>query len=156
MRTTGTPARSRRAVVAALFLAVVSAAGMCEVNAATANPPDACTAISASQLRSWFGKDVVSRPVRGGPGDQGCQWLPKDGSPGGLALTFGPAASYSPPTHKFGYKALTGIGDKAYIVPVQGGWEAGALKGGTSVWARSPNLSNTIAPALLKLTVAKI
>ncbi|HWT05075.1 MAG TPA: hypothetical protein VN224_04915 [Xanthomonadales bacterium] len=112
--------------------------------------------VPASQVRSWFGKDVVSRPTRGGPQEEGCQWLPKDGSPGGLALTVGPAGSYSPPTHRFGYKSLSGIGEKAYIVPIQGGWEAGAVKGGRSVWMRSPNLSNTIAQALLKMTVAKL
>ena len=156
MRTTGTPARRRHAAIVALCLSVASAAGVRGAEVASASTTDPCTALPASQLRSWFRKDVVSRPMRGGPGEQGCQWLPKDGSTGGLALTFGPAGSYSPPTHRFGYKVLTGIGDKAYIVPVQGGWEAGALKGGTSVWARSPNLSNTIAPALLKMTVAKL
>jgi hypothetical protein len=112
--------------------------------------------IPTSQLRSWFGKDVVSKSARGGPQENGCQWLPKDGSPGGLAVMLGPAGSYSPPTHRFGLKTLPGIGDKAYVVPVQGGWEAGALKGGTSVWTRSPNLRNAIAPELLKMIVAKL
>ena len=139
----------------ALCLSVV-AASVCAFGVATASTPDPCAAIPASRLRSWFGKEVVSRPMRGGPQERGCQWLPKDGSPGGLALTLAPASSYSPPTRRFGYKEITGIGDKAYIVPVQGGWEAGALKGGTSVWSRSPNLSNTIAPSLLKMAIAKV
>jgi hypothetical protein len=156
MRTTGTRACRRRAVLAALALSIVSAAGVCGLGVATANTPDPCAVLPASQLRSWFGKEVVSRPTRGGPQEAGCQWLPKDGSPGGLALMFGPASSYSPPAHRFGYKPLSGIGDKAYTVPIQGGWEAGALKGGKSVWARSPNLSNTIATTLLKMTVAKL
>lgn len=155
MRTTGT-ARRHHAAIVALCLCVASAAGFWGAQIASANTPDPCTVIPAGQLRSWFGKDVVSKPMRGAPGEQGCQWLPKDGSIGGLALTFGPAGSYSPPARRFGYKVLTGIGDKAYIVPVQGGWEAGALKGGTSVWARTPNLRNTIAPALLKIAVAKL
>jgi hypothetical protein len=137
-----------------LCLIVAGAVGFCGVAAAATADP--CAVLPASQVRSWFGKDVVSKPARGGPQEAGCQWLPKDGSPGGLSVMFGPAGSYSPPTHRFGYKALPGLGDKAYVVPVQGGWEAGAVKGGKSVWARSPNLSNTIAPALLKMTVAKL
>ena len=153
MRTTGTRAR---AVVAALGLSTLSAAGVCGFGAAAASTPDPCAVLPASRVRAWFGKDVVSRPMRGGPQEEGCQWLPKDGTPGGLALLFGPAGSYSAPTHRFGYKAITGIGENAYFVPVQGGWEAGALKGGKSVWVRSPNLSNTIATALLKMTVAKL
>jgi len=140
--------------IATLCLSIASAACICGV--AAASTPDPCAMVPASQVRSWFGKDVVSRPTRGGPQEEGCQWLPKDGSPGGLALTVGPAGSYSPPTHRFGYKSLSGIGEKAYIVPIQGGWEAGAVKGGRSVWMRSPNLSNTIAQALLKMTVAKL
>ena len=145
-----------RAVIAALCLSVASAAGACGAGVATASTLDPCAMLPASQLRSWFGKEVVSRPARGGPEEQGCQWSPKDGSPGGLALMLGPAGSYSPPTRRFGFRTLPGIGDKAYIVPIQGGWEAGALKGGKSVWTRSPNLSNAIAPALLKLMIAKL
>jgi hypothetical protein len=156
MRTTGDRARRLCAVLGALCLSIVCAVGVCGLRVATAAPPDPCTVFATSQLRSWFGKDVISRPMRGAPEEQGCQWLPKDGSPGGLALTFGPAGSYSPPTHRFGFKAVTGIGENAYIVPVQGGWEAGALKGGKSVWMRSPNLSNTIAPTLLKTAVGKL
>ncbi len=126
MPTTGFRAR-RRPVIAALCFAIGSAAGGGGFDVATARTPDPCAVLPASQLRSWFGKEVLSKPTRGGP-----------------------------PTHRFGYRALPGIGEKAYIVPVQGGWEAGAVKGNKSVWARSPNLSNTIAPALLKTTVAKL
>ena len=150
------PLRTSVLACAALCLSIASAAGVCGRGVASASTPDPCTVLPMSQLRTWFGKEVVSRPARGGPQENGCQWLPKDGSPGGLALMLGPAASFSPPTHRFGYKALSGIGEKAYIVPVQGGWEAGTLKGGTSVWVRSPNLSNIIAPALLKTIVAKL
>jgi hypothetical protein len=156
MGTTGTPGHRRHAAIVAICLAVASAAGVGAAEVASATTPDPCTALSARQLRSWFGKEVAPKPMRGGPGEQGCQWLPKDGSAGGLALTYGPADGYSPPTHRFGYDVLTSIGDKAYIVPVQGGWEAGALKGRTSVWARSPNLSTTVAPAVLKMAVAKL
>lgn len=145
----------RRAVIATLFLCVASA-GVCGFDVATASTPDPCGLLPASQVRSWFGKDVVSKPMRGGAEEAGCQWLPKDGSPGGLALTIGAAGSYSPPTHRFGYKALSGIGENAYFVPIQGGWEAGALKGGKSVWTRSPNLSNSIATTVLKVVVAKL
>lgn len=154
MRTTGTPAGRCRAAIAALC--IIAGAGVGGLAAAAATTPDPCSALSANQVRSWFGKDVVAKPMRGGPDERGCQWLLKDGSPGGLALTFGPAASYSPPTRRFGYRTLPGVGEKAYVVPVQGGWEAGALKGSASVWARSPNLSMTIAPSLLKTTVAKL
>jgi hypothetical protein len=155
MQTTGTRTRRSRAALAGLCLSILGA-GICGVGGATANTPDPCAAVPASRVRSWFGKDVVSRPTRGGPQEQGCQWLPKDGSPGGLAIMFGPAGSYSPPTHRFGYKALAGIGKSAYIVPVQGGWEAAALKDDKSVWMRSPNLSNAIAVPLLKTIVAKL
>ena len=156
MRLLGTPFGRRGAALAVLCMSIVLGVGVSERAVVSAAPPDPCAIFPASQLRSWFGKDVVSKPARGGPQEQGCQWMPKDGSPGGLALMLGPAASYSPPTHRFGYKTLPGIGEQAYIVPVQGGWEAGALKSGTSVWMRSPNLSNTIAPTLLKMTVAKL
>jgi hypothetical protein len=156
MRTIEIRALRRRAVLVALCLSIVSAVGVRGPGVATAAALDPCAVVPTSQLRSWFGKEVVSKPTQGGPQEQGCQWLPKDGSPGGLALMFGPVASYSPPTHRFGYKPISGIGEKAYIVPVQGGWEAGALKSGKSVWMRSPNLSNTIAMPLLKMTVAKL
>jgi hypothetical protein len=147
----------RPLLMIACAVSVVSvAASVCAFGVATASTPDPCAVIPASRLRSWFGKEVVSKPMRGGPQEQGCQWLPKDGSPGGLAFTLAPASSYSPPTRRFGYKEIAGIGDKAYIVPVQGGWEAGALKGGTAIWTRSPNLSSTIAPALLKMAVARL
>lgn len=156
MRAVGTRARRRRAVIAALFLSIVGAAGVCGFDVATASTPDPCGVFPMSQVRSWFGKEVASRPMRGGPQETGCQWLPKDGSPGGLALMVGAAASYSPPTRRFGYKALSGIGEKAYFVPIQGGWEAGALKAGKSVWMRSPNLSNKIATTALSMVVAKL
>ena len=137
------------AVLATLCLA---AAGP----AAAAETSDPCAMFTAAQARSWFGKDAVAKPTRGVPQEQGCQWLPKDGSPGGLAVSIAPADTYSPKPLRYGYAALAGIGDKAYLLPVQGGWEAGALKGGKAVWLRTPNLSKSIATTVLKAVVAKL
>jgi hypothetical protein len=156
MRATGTRSARRRALIAMLCLSLAGAVGASARGAEAAASADPCTMFTTAQVRSWFGKEAIAKPTRGVPQEQGCQWLPKDGSPGGLAVTIGPADSYSPKPAKFGFTALAGIGDKAYIVPVQGGWEAGALKGGKAVWLRTPNLSKDVAMTVLKAVVAKL
>ena len=156
MRTTGTRSARRRALLATLCLSVAGAVGVSGLGAEAADTPDPCAMFTTAQVRSWFGKEPVAKPTRGVPQEQGCQWLPKDGSPGGLAVTIAPSETYAPKTARYGYTALSGIGEKAYILPVQGGWEAGALKGRKAVWLRTPNLSKDIATTVLKAVAAKL
>jgi hypothetical protein len=112
--------------------------------------------LSANQLQSWLGKAMKLGSMSDMPQAQGCQWIPADGSVGGLTVQIVPARYYTEPKLGNGFKQLTGIGEKAYIVPSLGGWQAGALKGSKAVVIGTPNISRTNAIAVLKTLTGKI
>ena len=139
-----------------LCFSIVSAVAGSGLDAAAANAPNACAMLSSSQLRTWFGKDMVPEPTAGIPQAQGCQWAPKDGSQGALTLTIAPARYYVAPSLGKGFMRLKGIGEKAYIAPSLGGWEAGAVKGSKVVGIRTPAMSQGTAITILKTLVSKV
>ena len=112
--------------------------------------------LSPNQLHSWFGKAMKLGSMSDMPQAQGCQWLPADGSVGGLTAQIVPARYYTEPKLGNGFKTLAGIGEKAYILPSLGGWEAGALKGSKAVVIGTPNISRANAIAVLKTLAGKI
>jgi hypothetical protein len=156
MRTTVSRSARRIAGIATLCLSIAAAFGGAGFSVAAANAPSVCAMLSASNLRSWFGKEMVVRPNADLPQARGCQWVPADGSVGGLVVTIAPARYYVAPKLGAGFKALSGIGDKAYIVPSLGGWEAGAVKGTKAVGIRTPSMSQKTAITLLKTLVGKM
>ena len=139
-----------------LYFSIVSAVGVSGLDASAANVPNACAMLSSGQLRSWFGKEMVPATTPAIPQAQGCQWAPKDGSQGALTMTIGPARYYVAPSLGKGFTKLKGIGEKAYIVPSLGGWEAGAVKGAKVVGIRTPAVSQSVAITVLKTLVAKL
>jgi hypothetical protein len=112
--------------------------------------------LSANQLHSWLGKSMKLGDMSDMPQAQGCQWLPADGSDGGLTVQIVPARYYLEPKLGHGFKKLTGVGQRAYIVPSLGGWEAGALKGSKAVVIGTPGISQLNAIAVLKTLAGKI
>lgn len=135
---------------------IASAVAVSGLGASAAPAPNACAMLSSSQLRTWFGKEMVPQATAGIPQAQGCQWAPKDGSQGALTLTIAPARYYVAPSLGKGFMRLNGIGEKAYIVPSLGGWEAGAVKGSKVVGIRTPAMSQHVAITVLKTLVAKL
>jgi len=156
MRTTVSRSTRPTAGIAILCLSIAAAFGGAGFSVAAASAPSVCGMLSSSNLRSWFGKEMVVRPNADLPQARGCQWVPADGSAGGLVVTIAPARYYVAPKLGAGFKALSGIGDKAYIVPSLGGWEAGAVKGKNTIGIRTPSMSQEKAIALLKTIVGKM
>jgi hypothetical protein len=156
VQTTHAPRHYRAALTAALCLSVLAGAAMSAAPPAAANSPSVCGMLSANQLRSWFGKAMKLGSMSDMPQAQGCQWVPADGSVGGLTAQVVPARYYTEPKLGKGFKTVAGVAQKAYVVPSLGGWEAGALKGTKAVVIRTPETSAGTAIAVLKTLAAKI
>jgi hypothetical protein len=155
VRTTQTLPLQRVAIIATLCVSVLGGVAMTGGRPAAANSPTVCAMLSANQLHSWFGKTMKLGDMSDMPQAQGCQWLPADGSDGSMTAQIVPARYYNEPKLGNGFKKLTGVGEKAYIVPSLGGWEAGALKGSKAVVIRA-DISRANAIAVLKTFAAKI
>jgi hypothetical protein len=116
-----------------------------------------CTLFSAGELSSRLGAELGDGEISG-PLDSACQWTVKSGS-GNVMIQRVPASFWSAPTLGKNYKALTGIGDKAYTSPgmFDGDWDAAALHGKfmTIASLNGPNANAPTATALLKETLAR-
>jgi hypothetical protein len=62
----------------------------------------------------------------------GCQW-PAKGDGGDVMVQVVEARYFTAPSAAKGYKPLSGIGSKAYVLPEMGGWVAAALVGQEAV-----------------------
>ena len=156
MRMTQIQRPLRVAILAGLFLSALGGVAMTGSRPAAANSPAVCAMLSPNQLHSWFGKAMKLGSMSDIPQAQGCQWLPADGGTGSLTAQIVPARYYTEPKLGDGFKTLAGIGEKAYIVPSLGGWEAGALKGSKAVVIRTPKTSRANAISVLKTLAGKI
>jgi hypothetical protein len=77
----------------------------------------------------------IGEPVGAGENaamGSGCQWAAK-GDGGDVMVQVVEARYFTAPSAAKGYKALDGIGSKAYVLPEMGGWAAGALVGPDAV-----------------------
>jgi hypothetical protein len=146
----------RVVILAGLCLSVLGGVATIGSGPAAANSPAVCAMLSPNQLHSWFGTAMKVESISDIPQAQGCQWLPADGRPGSLTAQIVPARYYTEPKLGDGFKTLAGIGEKAYIVPSLGGWEAGALKGSKAVVIRTPKTSRANAIAVLKTLAGKV
>jgi hypothetical protein len=122
---------------AALLLGLVCAGGPAGIgivsSAQAASSAGVCAMLSSGELHSLWGKDMKLRDAPGLPQAQGCDWEAADGHGGFLTVRVVPARYYTEPKLGNGFKALTGIGDKAFVVQDLGGWNAGARKGAKAV-----------------------
>jgi hypothetical protein len=116
-----------------------------------------CTLFSAGELSSRLGAELGDGEISG-PLDSACQWTVKTGS-GNVMIQRIPASFWSAPTQRKSYKALTGIGDKAYTSPgmFDGDWDAAAMHGKfmTIASLNGPNANAPTATALLKETLTR-
>lgn len=62
----------------------------------------------------------------------GCQWADKDGA-GYALLQIVPEEYYETPSRAPGYKKLPDVGKRGFVVPEEGGWGGGVIKGGQGI-----------------------
>jgi len=120
--------------------------------AAAHNPQ--CKLFTPAEAGQYIGEPVAAG--QNAAMGSGCQWAAK-GDGGDVLVQVVPANYFTPPSLAKGYKALTSIGSKAYVVPEMGGWVAGALVGteGVVVSVAGKAASETQAVALLRETLKR-
>jgi hypothetical protein len=94
-----------------------------------ANNPQ-CKLFTPAEAAKYIGE-----PVGAGQNaamGSGCQW-PAKGDGGDVMVQVVEARYFTAPSAAKGYKALSGIGSKAYVLPEMGGWAAAALVGPDAV-----------------------
>ena len=147
---------ARRAVALAASLCVIAAgAGFGGATRADAANPTVCGMLSAAEMRGWWGTDMrVSKE----PGIVDCQWVPANGSDASLTVQIVSASAYVEPKLGHGFRKLTGIANRAYVVNDLGGWSAGALKGAKAVVIRGGGGKTTrdTIVTILKTLVKKV
>jgi hypothetical protein len=118
-----------------------------------ANNPQ-CKLFTPAEAGKYIGEPVAAG--QNAAMGSGCQWTAK-GDGGDVLVQVVPANYFTPPKLAKGYKELTGIGSKAYVVPEMGGWVAGALVGsdGVLVSVAGKAASETQAVALLQETLKR-
>lgn len=100
---------------------------------AAANPQ--CRSFTPQEVATFIGKPVEAG--RNAAGGTGCQWVATDGN-GSAMFQVLTADYHSPPSAAPGFKELTNVGEKAFVVPETGGWAAGAVRGGSSINVSTP------------------
>ena len=98
--------------------------------AAADNPQ--CRMFTPAEISAYLGA-----PAKAGTNaamGSGCQWTgtANDGASFAM-LQIVAARDHSPPSAAPGFKKLTDIGTKGFIVPEMSGWQAGAIQGDTSI-----------------------
>jgi hypothetical protein len=119
---------------------------------------DRCSLLTAEEAAAAMG-GPVGPGYPAGPMQTACQWdgTADDGSYVQVQLIDDPD-DWSPPTLADGYVELTGIGEKAYVVPEMGGFAAGALDGRhiIVVGLAGDGASAESAGSLLRLAVERV
>lgn len=115
----------RTVLLVMLTLMTKSAAFEVEAVGATKN---LCSLFTAKEIQELLGAPVGAGKVAG-PLGTACQW---DGSSDADAIyaqiqVIEDTNYWSKPSLAEGYKALSGIGKEAFVVPEMGGWSAHAL-----------------------------
>ncbi len=140
--------------------AVVICAGLgVTASPARATEKPVCAMLSTNDLRAWWGKDMeVRKMVMELPQAAGCDWGATDGKGGLLTVRIVPARYYTEPTLGHGFKRLSGIAEKAFVVPQLGGWSAGARKGAKAVVIQTDGgtSNDKTAITVLKKVIAQI
>lgn len=110
---------------------------------AASNPQ--CRMFTPAEIAGYGGK-----PVNAGTNaamGTGCQWTAKD-EQGSVMLQVVDARYHSSPSLAPGYKPLSDVGEKGFVVPETGGWAAGAIHEKKSIYVSTPagaSEANTIA-----------
>jgi len=119
---------------------------------------DRCTLLTAGEAAAAVG-GPVGPGYAAGPMQTACQW---DGTADEAAYVqvqvIDDPSYWSPPTLADGYAELTGIGEKAYVLPEMGGFAAGALDRGhvVVVGLAGGGASAESAESLLRLVVDRL
>ncbi len=97
---------------------------------AASNPQ--CAAFSPAEIATYGGTPVSAG--RNAAMGTGCQWpgVAGDGS-GTVMLQIVRASDHSPLSHAEGFRKLSDVGTKGFVVPQMGGWQAGAIQGERSI-----------------------
>jgi len=113
-----------------------------------------CKLYTPAELVKYVGTPVLAG--RNAAMGAGCQWVTKDDS-GDVIVAVIPADYHTSPTLAKGYRALTNIGTKGFVVPELGGWAAGAIAGDMAVRVSvaGPGASESTAIDLLTETLRR-
>jgi hypothetical protein len=120
--------------------------------AAADNPR--CKYFTAAEVAEYMGAPVAS--VQNAAMGLGCQWLAGNGG-GDVIVTVAPKEYHEIPSLADGYKELTDVGEKGFVVPELGGWAAGAIDGDDAVRVSvaGPKANEAVAIALLKESIKR-
>jgi hypothetical protein len=98
--------------------------------AAADNPQ--CKMFSLAEIAAYGGAAV--NPGKNAALGAGCQWPGASGDgTGTVMLQIVAAKDHSPPSGAAGFKKLSDVGTKGFVVPQMGGWQAGAIQGAKSI-----------------------
>ena len=124
-----------------------------DAKGAAANNPQ-CKAFTSAEAGKYIG-EPVSGPNNAAMGS-GCQWLARDGS-GDVMVQVVPAQYHTQPSAAPGYKEVAGVGEKGFVAPEMGGWQAGAIAGANAVEVsvKGATASPESAVALLKEAILR-
>jgi hypothetical protein len=133
-----------------VMLTLMTASTALEVEAAGPTK-DLCSLFTAKEIQELLGAPVGAGKVAG-PLGTACQW---DGSSDADAIyaqiqVIEDTNYWSKPSLAEGYKALSGIGKEAFVVPEMGGWSAHALTD-TAVFAVAVNGGTANSDTAIKL-----
>ena len=133
-----------------VMLTLMAASAALEVEAAGPTK-DLCSLFTTKEIQELLGAPVGAGKVAG-PLGTACQW---DGSSDTDATyaqiqVIEDTSYWSKPSLAEGYKALSGIGKEAFVVPEMGGWSAQALTD-TAVNAVAVNGGTATSDTAVKL-----
>jgi hypothetical protein len=96
-----------------------------------ANNPQ-CKMFTPAEVADYAGAPVGAG--RNAAMGTGCQWLGVAGDASGtVLLQIVDASDHVPPSGAAGFKKLSDVGTRGFIVPQMGGWQAGAIQGRKSI-----------------------
>lgn len=113
-----------------------------------------CKLFTVDEIASYEGAPVAAG-ANAAMGS-GCQWVNRQGQ-GDAMIQVVPARYFEAASEAPGYKELPDTGEKAFVVPRMGGWQAGAIKGDKAVMVSTgASSSETKAASLLKEAMKRV
>jgi len=102
-----------------------------DATASAADNPQ-CGMFTRTEIATYLG--APAKAGTNAAGGTGCQWVnvASDGS-SFVMLQIVNARDHSPPSAAPGFKKLTDVGTKGFVVHQMGGWQAGAIQGAKSI-----------------------
>ena len=113
-----------------------------------------CQLFTVDEIANYEGA-----PVAGGTNaamGTGCQWVHRQGQ-GSAMIQVVPARYFKAASAAPGYKELPDVGEKGFVVPQMGGWQAGVIKGDKAVMvSTSASSSEAKAASLLREAMKRV